>query len=94
MNELTMRRKDEAIGDAEQELTMALVGWFREQQRQGLDLPEGFEERAALALAERSRDVLDRLAFRCVTAGLDACEGDLRPPGTRITPVVTPSETG
>lgn len=85
MDEGTLDRQREAVGDAEQELTEAVAAWLREQERQGLDLPEGFPERAALAIAERARGALDRLAFRCVTAGVDSA-ADERQASARDTP--------
>ncbi len=67
-----VERREAALTDAAEELAAEVAKWLAEQRRGGLDLPEGFEERAGEAVAVRAREVFERLAFRCFTAGVDS----------------------
>ncbi len=73
-----LARQSEALGDAEEEVTQEFARYLNEQAREGVELPDGFPERAALAVAARVRGALARLAFRCVSAGVDSAAA----PGT------------
>lgn len=67
-----IERREAAMTDAAEELAAEVGKWVAEQRRAGVDLPEGFEERAGDAVAARARGVFERLAFRCFAAGIDS----------------------